>query len=1278
MTGLPNEIDPLFVSSTASAYTVSRSLRFRSSVSAYLNRTPASTSNRTTFTVSAWVKVGIFNATSPFLLGLAGTTNGSQRSSIRLEGDTLVCGDESMQTATNFKLQSTAVFRDPSAWYHIVVAVDTTQATSTNRIKMYVNGVQITSFSTANYPSLNYSTAINLNNTQYISRWYDSSAGSVYADWYLAEYNFIDGQQLTPSSFGAYDSNNIWQPKKYTGTYGTNGFYLPFSNTSTTSTLVADSSGNGNNWTPNNISLTAGTTYDSMIDSPTVSASASNYAVLNPLNVATTLSSGNLNSNPSSANWLGAVGTVGFSSGKFYYEATITATTNTVFQIFGIARSTISNATIASNGYPGATADGWGVQFGTPSYKINNGTFTALVSNYSYTTNDVIMIAVDVDAGKFWYGKNGTWIESGNPANGTNALFTNLTGTIIPMLGQNTSGNSCAVNFGQRAFAYTAPSGFNALNTYNLPAATIKNGAPYMNAITYTGYGPLVPSGLGILTKRNASTQNVSKSLRFRLSAGAYLNRTPASAGNQTTWTWSSWVKRGTSGTFTAIFSACITGNPYTQSVLAFDSSDKLWYYQFSNATNYTVNVTSTAVFRDPSAWYHVVMKFDANTSSMIVWVNNQQVINSSSFSTTYRLINTTNVHYIGNYAYQTVPSGVYDGYFAEINFIDGQALTPSSFGETNSDGVWVPKAYTGTYGTNGFYLPFTNTTSTTTLVADSSGNGNNWTPNNISLTAGTTYDSMVDSPTDYASAGNYATMNPLDSLSGTVSAGNLTWTATASQSDIRGTIAIPSSGKFYMECTVGSTTSATVGLSFGLATSAVALNSANAVSGLYQLYASSSGYLSLNGTNVSSSLGTWTAGDILQIAVDADNTKMWLGKNNTWYDSSGGTTGNPSTGANATSTTSMVGLYPFSNCYQNNATWNFGQRAFSYTAPTGFTTLNTYNIATPSTTWFSSANNSGTGSATAYPDLVWIKARSSAQSNSWNDTVRGPTLNLVSNTTAAEVGASTMFNVNKYGLTLGNNASVNSSSYTDVMWGWQGGQGTTSTNTSGTITSTTSVNTTAGFSIVTYTGTGANATVGHGLGVAPSMIIIKNRQAANSWVVYHVSTGNGNVLLLNSTNASTADSTAWNTTTPTSSVFSLGSGAAADTNQTSGGGQHVAYCFASVSGYSAFGSYTGNGSADGPFVYVGFRPRWVMFKNASAAATNWIIFDSTRNTYNVSNLTLDPASSNAELTSNGWDIDILSNGFKIRNTSSSNNGSGNTIIYAAFAENPFTISRAR
>jgi hypothetical protein len=193
-------------------------------------------------------------------------------------------------------------------------------------------------------------------------------------------------------------------------------------------------------------------------------------------------------------------------------------------------------------------------------------------------------------------------------------------------------------------------------------------------------------------------------------------------------------------------------------------------------------------------------------------------------------------------------------------------------------------------------------------------------------------------------------------------------------------------------------------------------------------------------------------------------------------------------------------------------------------------------------------------------------------------------------------------------------------------------------------------------------------------------MLIIKNRQAANSWVVYHVSIGNGNVLLLNSTGASTSDSTAWNTTTPTSTVFSLGSGAAADTNQTSGGGQHVAYCFAPVAGYSAFGSYTGNGSTDGPFVYTGFRPRYILVKRTDSA-DNWAVYDSARDTYNQASKQLRPDASTAELDPAGSPAvyyDLLSNGFKNRGSNSQCNANGGTYIYMALAESPFKYALAR
>lgn len=305
-------------------------------------------------------------------------------------------------------------------------------------------------------------------------------------------------------------------------------------------------------------------------------------------------------------------------------------------------------------------------------------------------------------------------------------------------------------------------------------------------------------------------------------------------------------------------------------------------------------------------------------------------------------------------------------------------------------------------------------------------------------------------------------------------------------------------------------------------------------------------------------------------------------------------------------------------------------------------------------------------------PDFVWIKGRSGATDHALYDAVRGTTKDLVSNSTAAETTQSTGLTAfTNGGFTIGNLAKLNTSGATYTAWCWKA-NGAGSSNTSGSITSTVSVNATAGFSIVTYTGTGANATVGHGLGVAPKMIIFKQRNAVRGWIVYHASLANAStVIYLNVTNAANTDATAFNATAPTSSVFSVGT--SADTNQSTG--TYVAYCWAAIAGYSAFGSYTGNGSADGPMIFTGFKPKFVMFKRTDTTS-GWYIHDSTRNTSNVVNLRLLPNTSDAEATV--ITLDFLSNGFKLRTSDVDRNASGGTYIYAAFAENPFKNSNAR
>ena len=785
-----------------------------------------------------------------------------------------------------------------------------------------------------------------------------------------------------------------------------------------------------------------------------------------------------------------------------------------------------------------------------------------------------------------------------------------------------------------------------------------------------------------------ASGYNLTRSLRFRASASAFLNRT-LSAGNRKTWTWSAWVKRGALGSNQILFDTGVTTtSDSTFTTIGFSSSDTLIISGYSVQWRLT-----TQVFRDPSAWYHIVIAWDTTQATAAnrvkVYVNGSQI---TAFSTTFDpslnfdgAINQAAAHY---FCYPAYSYSYFDGYLTEVNFIDGQALTPSSFGSTNAlTGVWQPARYTGTYGTNGFYLPFTDNSALTTssnvgLGKDFSGNGNYWTTNNISITAGVTYDSMTDVPTlTSATAANYCVLNPLDNGNGILSNGNLQWVAGAAERGIRSTFQIPTTGLFYAETTVGTNQTSSTDVAFGFASSTIALTSNPLnLANFWGIYGTNTTSISRNGTSTSAGAGTALAsGDILQFAIDLTNNKGWIGKNNTWFDGSTGTTGNPSTGANPTFTfSSPPPLFNYTHCFSSTQNVNFGQQSFFYTPPTGFVALCTFNLPTSTivkgNTVMDATLYTGTGAALSVtnagafkPDFVWVKRRDSTNYHILTDSVRGTNSQLFSNDTLAQETRTdrlTAFNSN--GFSLGTYVDVNNNTSPYVGWQWQAGQGSSSSNTNGTITSTVSVNASAGFSIVTWTGTGANATVGHGLGVAPSMMIVKNRTAsATSWIVYHASLGAGTAVYLDSTGANSPSSLYWNSTAPTSSVLSVGA-----YNPTNGSTNAiVAYCWTPIAGFSAFGSVSTNGAADNAFVYTGFLPRFVLLKRTDSTS-NWYIWDTARNTYNVFGNELYPNLSNAE--ASATDLDVLSNGFKLRSSSFSG-----TWIYAAFATNPFKQSLA-
>ena len=779
-----------------------------------------------------------------------------------------------------------------------------------------------------------------------------------------------------------------------------------------------------------------------------------------------------------------------------------------------------------------------------------------------------------------------------------------------------------------------------------------------------------LPNEVNPLLLGGSGAYNISRSLRFRSSASAYLNRTLTTPTDSTKFTFSVWVKRGALGSSQGIFQA---GNT---NYIQFGSSDVIQLV-LSN----TNQLTTSSVYRDPAAWGHLVVSYNnAVSPKWNFYYNNVNIGTSTASNTTF---NTATAHGIAN-----PPSGggYFDGYMTETNFIDGQALTPSSFGAFNAKtGVWQPAKYTGSYGTNGFYLPFSNNASTTTLGADASGNGNNWTTNNISLTAGATYDSMTDVPTlTSATAANYAVFNPLykgPNISAINANLQTSWASTGNfHETIAATIAV-NSGKWYWEITKNDTR--TNSETIGIIRSDVTQSNMNGQMA-YGQSASPSYSWSVEGNKYKNSASggaygsAWTTnGDIIGVALDLSTNPGTI----TMYKNG------VSQGAMYSDIDAAYSWIPAVSGYGDTATSsfiaNFGQRPFTYTPPSGFVALNTYNLPTPTISnganYMAATTYTGNGSTQSInnavngvsmqPDLVWVKGRSVAYSHGLYDSVRGVNKRIISNLTNAEDTLSGVSAFNSGGFSLGSDINFNENAATYVGWQWKA-NGSAVTNTAGSITSQVSANTTAGFSVVTYTGTGANATVGHGLGVAPSMIIFKNRQSTTSWLVYHTSMGNTNAMFLNGTSASGAFSTYFNNTSPTSTVFSLGS-------DTSGNGANniVAYCFAAVPGYSAFGSYTGNGSTDGPFVYTNFRPRFVLIKSSSDAV-NWYVYDTSRDTSNLAGNQLYPNLSNAEVSSVG--IDILSNGFKLRYNASPLNASGSTYIYACFAENPSKLALAR
>jgi hypothetical protein len=754
------------------------------------------------------------------------------------------------------------------------------------------------------------------------------------------------------------------------------------------------------------------------------------------------------------------------------------------------------------------------------------------------------------------------------------------------------------------------------------------------------------------------------------------------------------WVLRTKLDTQQVFFGSVEGGEGFE---LQFENTNKLWLYQ-----NNTYNQKTTAVYRD-IGWYHILVSFDTSQATasdrVKLWVNGEQVTNFST--ATYNPQNTkilgltglmtgAETMRIGNYNNTVANYYYFSGYVAQACMLESISIQQgdyavSDFLDTYTFGVngsqYVPKAdadiaaLATAAGGNSFCL--------TTAIGDgtdASGNGNNFTPTSMSDAA----NGSANTPSLV-----YPVLNILDRGDtglATFKDGNEFTVSNAAAGFMRATMSADT-GKFYYECQIDGLPSAN--FEFGMQDT-VALNTGDAsVGNGFVLHIASSGAINLyeGGTaGASQETGVTDAAHTFQCAVDFDSGKFWFGRDDTWYGS-----GNPAAGTNETGTfTAGLRLAPVvgrdssaSTVAEQRLVWDSG--SFGGTMPTGFLEWSSANLPTPvyqGIDYFNPILYTGNGSTNAItgvgfqPDLVWIKNTSSATSHSLYDAVRGVQKQLESDNTSAETTETTGLTAfGSDGFTVGSLAQVNGNTNKLMGWSWLAG-GAGASNTDGSITSTVSKAAADHFSIVTYTGTGAAATVGHGLGGVPDLIMVKNRGTTGNWATQSSETSySTNVFYLDlANNFATAGVNVWNNTDPTSSVFSINS--SADTNASTN--TYVAYCFKNVPGVCQIGSYKGNGSSDGPYISLGFTPSWLMVKSIQGTyGTEWFMYDLTRRnslqTYAGGNANYDILYANLSSAGTRYystaGVDFIADGFKIRGTATDLNHSGTTFLYIAIAD---------
>jgi len=811
---------------------------------------------------------------------------------------------------------------------------------------------------------------------------------------------------------------------------------------------------------------------------------------------------------------------------------------------------------------------------------------------------------------------------------------------------------------------------------------------------------PVLQTGLA---KSAAADYTIDQSLRFEDGDSAYLSRTAGStASSSTAWTYSGWVKLGVTSYGYVLFMGGPSVNDYSMVGTTGAWPDtQLYIVSHTDPSTDSYKLKTSQLLRDYAGWYHIFVAYDstqAETDRIKVYINGERVTAfstatypSASLAEPYINVNTKN-QMLSRWGTDN-DTGYFGGYMAEVHVIDGTASV-GDFGETDAaTGQWKAIEYTGTYPGNSFYLKF----ESGAIGTDSSPNGNTFTATNLSSTT----DVVLDSPSN-----NWCTLNPLFKYWGggsvidvmTFSEGNLKADASGSYGFATGTIA-PSSGKWYYEI-AGITDAQTT---IGAYDMDVLPTSADNFYELknYRYYGYTGIAYDKDGSTVAT-YSTFGIGDVIGCALDLDNNKIFFSKNGVWQGSS-----DPAAGTNPLATDVTGAWVPACSADTSQSVKiNFGQDSsfsgsetaqgngpdgtdFYYEPPAGYLALCSSNLASPAiadpTKYFSATEYSGNAgehviTTGVEPDLIWFKRTDASQNHALMDGVRGWDKVMYPNLTNAEGTETSSITIQSDGFTIPDSSyggAYNNSGSDYVVWNWKAGSSASgTTGGSGTSKSyTAKYSADAGISIIGYEGNGAAGhEIPHHLSVAPELVICKERETAGfDWLCYAEPVGATKNIRLNLTNAAATATGFWNDTAPSASVFTVGNNG--DVNFS--GKDIIALCFHSIPGYSAIGSFVGNGdSSDGSFVHTGFSPAWVMFKNIDNAYS-WVMYDNKRDTYNVKGDSLYADDSAAE-TDDTQNLDFVSNGFKFRDASYQNNYDSNTYIYLAIAESPFQYSNAR